>query len=266
MTEVMKKCCKCKSDKELKYFGKLASSKDGLRYDCSACRKEYRDKNKENIKQKNKDYFEKNKDVLKPKNKAYREANKEAISLQRRQYRQNNKEHIKQKQTEYKPRRAYLIRLKRQTNATFRLEQNMRTRMHYALNNLTMSKTLMIKMHCNINILTKWLEFQFDKNMTWDNMGTYWEVDHILPISAFDLTQLSHREVCFNWTNLQPLERAENKQKWDNIMLHYYFNSIVSIHRFTKSLEENTYGYQSIKKSLCWLRENLRYGENPDEL
>lgn len=265
MTEAAKQCCKCKQYKRLECFGKLASTKDGLRYDCSDCRKEYRDKNKEHIKQKNQEYFAKNKEELLLKNKAYREANKDTIFLQRQQYRQKNQEHIKQKQQEYKPRRALLVRLKRQTDVGFRLEQNMRTRMHYALRSLTMSKTLMIQMHCNISILTKWLEFQFDKNMTWDNMGTYWEVDHILPIAAFDLTQPYDREVCFNWTNLQPLEKTENKNKWDYILLHYYFNSIVSVHRFTQSSNENTFGYQSINKSLCWLRNKLRYGENPDE-
>jgi len=60
----MKICCKCKLDQPLENFGKLSSSKDGHRYDCKQCRKEYRDTNKEIIKEKQRIYYENNKETL----------------------------------------------------------------------------------------------------------------------------------------------------------------------------------------------------------
>ena len=35
----MKKCSKCKQDKDLSMFGKCSANKDGLRSDCKECRK-----------------------------------------------------------------------------------------------------------------------------------------------------------------------------------------------------------------------------------
>lgn len=260
-----KLCCKCKQEKGLDCYGKLKSSKDGLRYDCNECRKEYRLRSKEHISNKNKQYFADNKDKLIPKNKQYRENNKESIFAQRKEYRQRNQQHIKQKREDYKPRRAYKVRMRRQTDVSFRLEQNMRRRMHTALKSMSMSKTMIIQMQCNVETLKKWLEFQFEDGMTWQNMGTFWEVDHILPVAAFDLTNQLDISVCFSWTNLQPLRKEENLKKWHYLQLHYYFNSIVSVHRFIQLNKTETCGYQSVNKSLHWLRQKLRYGQNPNE-
>jgi hypothetical protein len=60
------------------------------------------------------------------------------------------------------------------------------------------------------------LELQFDKRMSWTNYGTYWEIDHIIPISTANtdadiirLNQLS---------NLRPLSRTENAIKSNKII------------------------------------------------
>lgn len=66
--------------------------------------------------------------------------------------------------------------------------------------------------------------------MNWQNWGTVWELDHILPCVSFDLTKLEEQQKCFHYTNLQPLfkttEIAEsygykneigNRNKYDKI-------------------------------------------------
>lgn len=50
-------------------------------------------------------------------------------------------------------------------------------------------------------------------NMTEDNYGGGWHLDHIFPVSAFDLSQLCHRQRCFHVTNLKPLWAADNLEK-----------------------------------------------------
>jgi hypothetical protein len=251
----MKVCCKCKNTKELSDFGKLKSSKDGLRYDCNTCRKEYRVANKKHIDEKNKAYFEKNKETVLMKNKEYRESNKSEISIQRQQYRELNKEHIKQKQKEYLPVRKEAIKERRRKDDNFRLSEIVRSKIHRMIKGQSTSYTEL--MGCDIQWLRKWLEFQFDENMNWSNIGTYWHIDHILAINLFDFSKDSNKRVCFNWTNLQPLKKKENQSKSDKLVLHYYFNSIVTIHRFCQ-INNTNLGYQRINESRCWLREKLR--------
>jgi len=68
--------------------------------------------------------------------------------------------------------------------------------------------------------------------------------------------------ICFHWTNLQPLESTENRQKSNKLKLHYYYNNIVNVYRFNK-LNNTNLGYQIVNESLRWLRLELRYGKNP---
>ena len=48
--------------------------------------------------------------------------------------------------------------------------------------------------------------------MTWDNYGD-WHVDHIRPCCSFDLTKIEEQNICFHYTNLQPLWAEENFKK-----------------------------------------------------
>lgn len=52
------------------------------------------------------------------------------------------------------------------------------------------------------------LESQFNSNMTWDNYGSYWEIDHIKPLSV-----CTTFEEAWLITNLQPLECSLNRSK-----------------------------------------------------
>jgi hypothetical protein len=63
----------------------------------------------------------------------------------------------------------------------------------------------------------KWLEFQFDDKMSWDNYGTYWHIDHVMPCSLFDLTIEEEILKCFNWKNLRPLNGIDNIKKGNKI-------------------------------------------------
>ena len=58
--------------------------------------KEYREDNKEKIKENHKEYYENNKDKIKENSKEYRENNKEHYKEYWKEYRENNKEKIKE--------------------------------------------------------------------------------------------------------------------------------------------------------------------------
>ena len=61
------------------------------------------------------------------------------------------------------------------------------------------------------------IESKFTNGMQWNNYGTYWHVDHIVPVSHFDLSDLYHAKMVNHWTNLQPLEAEKNLKKSNRI-------------------------------------------------
>ena len=69
----------------------------------------------------------------------------------------------------------------------------------------------------SIQDLTKHLEKQFDSNMSWENYGSYWWIDHIRPISLFDYEVSNDQEFkkCWALENLRPLEKITNIKKRD---------------------------------------------------
>lgn len=258
-----KLCCKCKTLQPLDNFGKLKSSKDGLKYDCKSCIKEYRNRPevKEHIKKKNKEYNEENKETLLLYHREKWEKNKEKYNEHRKEYRARPevKEHIKQKNKEYLPVRKEKIKERRKTDTNFQLSEILRSKIHKMIKGKETSYQKYIG--CDIEFFKKWIEYRFDENMEWDNLGTYWQIDHILPISKFNFNNDNECYICFNWTNLRPLECSENRSKWNKIELHSYFNNIVSVVRFNKKYSQFL-GYQNINESLYWLRNELRYGNN----
>ena len=58
------------------------------------------------------------------------------------------------------------------------------------------------------------LEKQFKPGMTLDNYGE-WHIDHIKPITKFDLKNENELRKCFHYKNLQPLWAIENIKKGD---------------------------------------------------
>lgn len=62
--------------------------------------------------------------------------------------------------------------------------------------------------------------------MEWGNHGIgpdKWHIDHIIPLSAFDLTDKQHAALAFYYLNLQPLWSQENIRKGGVNRKHYAY-------------------------------------------
>lgn len=70
---------------------------------------------------------------------------------------------------------------------------------------------------CTIPFLRNYLESQFTPEMNWGNKGIFWDIDHIIPSSLYDLTIKEEQKKCFNWRNLRPLPKIDNIKKSNNI-------------------------------------------------
>lgn len=67
---------------------------------------------------------------------------------------------------------------------------------------------------CTIKELKIHLENLFQEGMTWENYGMFgWHIDHIKPVSLFDLTDQQQLKDCWNYKNLQPLWAIDNLKK-----------------------------------------------------
>jgi len=63
---------------------------------------------------------------------------------------------------------------------------------------------------CNKIEFINHIESKFDSNMNWENKSVYWQLDHIVPLSWFDIEREEELKYCCNYKNIQPLEKIKN--------------------------------------------------------
>lgn len=182
----------------------------------------------------------------------------------RKKYRDLNKEHIRKKQKEYLPIRKENIKQRRKEDINFRLSEVVRSKIHKMISGKETSYKNLIR--CDSKSLKKWIEFQWDSYMSWENYGNEWHIDHIIPINAFDLSKQLDKKVCFNWRNLQPLNAYKNQSKSDKIKFDHINRNKDLVKKFVKGFPKlEKMGYQALSEMEEWLRENLRYGNNSQD-
>lgn len=115
----MKVCCHCKVEKDEKEFGKLKTTKDGLRKDCKQCRRQYYVNNKDTILVNRKRYYDENVDEVKKRNNKHYHNNKSAIVVKRKKYREDNKKYLAEKSAVYREENKEEI-VKRKRGAYYR--------------------------------------------------------------------------------------------------------------------------------------------------
>jgi predicted nucleic acid-binding Zn ribbon protein len=71
---------------------------------------------------------------------------------------------------------------------------------------------------CSPGFLRSHIESQFTRGMTWENYGSFWQVDHIQPCALFDHMDDDQVKKCWHFSNLQPLRSEENLAKSDSIV------------------------------------------------
>ncbi len=99
-----------------------------------------------------------------------------------------------------------------------RIVGNLRTRLNQALKGKCKTATAISLIGCSVKELKEHLGKKFSEKMTWVNYGNYWEIDHVLPCSSFNLVKREEQIRCFHFSNLQPLTCSENRSKRDKIL------------------------------------------------
>jgi hypothetical protein len=212
----MKKCIKCGINKEISEFVKTKNS-------CKECEKEYKKqyrlKNKEKVKLKAKAYYENNKDFLKEKVKENYEKNKEKKIAYQKKYSEENKDKIKEYKSNYAQLNKCKIREYKNNYQNKRRNEDPIFKLKYVISRsirrslkckgISKDKKSIEILGCSIEFFKIYLEKLFNSEMSWENYGTIWDLDHVIPLSTAiteeDVIKLNH------YTNLQPLDSHINR-------------------------------------------------------
>jgi uncharacterized CHY-type Zn-finger protein len=118
---------------------------------------------------------------------------------------------------ENKVKRNDYLRNKYNTDMNYRLEHQYRGRVRSFIKEGTGKAKYEALLGCSWDTFRVWIESNFVGEMTWENYGTLWHIDHTMPCSVFDFTIEENRKVCFNWSNLFPMLGEENISKSNKI-------------------------------------------------
>ena len=116
-----------------------------------------------------------------------------------------------------KKRRVY-CRKKYNSDVLYKLRLSMHNQLVKGLNynSLTKRNRTFGMLGYSVEDLKKHLELQFTSEMSWDNYGSYWHIDHKIPKSfASNKTELIN---LFQLDNLQPLEAKLNISKHNRVI------------------------------------------------
>ena len=201
--DLVKKCSKCENISLKSNFHKNKNRIDGLQAYCISCQKEYRKK-----------CYLDNHIQIKEHHKRYKEQNREKIRLY-----ENNR---------------------RKTDLNFKIACNLRSRTSTAFKsqNVMKTKKRFDLLGCSHSFFQRWIIHQLYGNMTIENYGSVWQIDHCLPIASFNLLDENDIRKCFSWINLRPMYSNENNFKKAKIDHRLYLLQQIKAKYFTKINEE----------------------------
>lgn len=168
-----------------------------------------------------KNYNKKNKQKIKIYKKHYREVNKNKLKIKKNVYYIKNRDKIKIKKSNYyqftKDERKKYNYNKLKTDIQYKLRSNLRSRLNRAITNGYKAGSAVKDLGCSINEFKTYLESKFLPGMSWDNWSRDgWHIDHIKPLTSFDLKNREQLLEACHYTNLQPLWAEENLSKGKN--------------------------------------------------
>lgn len=202
----MKKCINCQIKQTNKWYSGPKCQK------CYHASRYLRDKDRilsnQNSEQKRKNakerYKKKKASILEYQKKFYAKNRDRILDKQRSYYKENRADRIKWQVDREKERIIY--------DVSFLLRKRIRSRLKMAMKNKYRSGLAIESLGCSIDELKVYLEFQFQDGMSWENYGE-WEIDHIVPLFKFDLTNSEQVKKACNFSNLQPLWKKDHYKK-----------------------------------------------------
>jgi hypothetical protein len=115
---------------------------------------------------------------------------------------------------------------------TEKFKRYIRTRIYNCLRNKNKSKHTVEYLGCSSDEYFKWI-LSYNVNCNLENHGDIWHIDHVIPISKFNLDNEEQQLLAFNWRNTMPLSSTENLSKNNKIIhlqVEQHYKKIVDYH------------------------------------
>jgi len=224
----------CGEIKPLEEFHRNKARKDGHGNRCKVCMKRINRKsyetNKELRKAYSKNWYANNKNRARLNHKKWCSENKGSVNRLSRQWRSNNPEKAREKTN--KAYRKWRIEhpdkvkerckrkhLKIKNDPKGKLNATISQRICRSLKGFKMGRHWEELVGYTIDQLKRHIEKRFTKDMSWENHGSFWHIDHKIPIAAFNFEKPEDLDFkrCWAINNLRPLEAKRNLKKHDKI-------------------------------------------------
>jgi len=196
-----------------------------------ATEKQWKEANPERVKENRKKYYENNKESQKEYSRQWGKENPQKKKEMFRVWYLKNREENIQRAREWQEQNPEKNRLskradwnRRYANPKNRLSFCVSGAVRRSLNGKTKNGVHWeLLVGYNISELREHLEKQFQNGMTWDNYGSVWHLDHIIPVAVFNFEtpeDIDFRR-CWALKNLQPLWASENMSKGAKITAQF---------------------------------------------
>jgi hypothetical protein len=100
---------------------------------------------------------------------------------------------------------------------TEKFKRYIRTRIYNCLRYKNKTKHSIEYLGCSSDDYFKWI-LNYDSNYNLNNHGKQWHIDHVIPLSKFNLDDENQQLIAFNWRNTMPLSSSENLSKNNKIL------------------------------------------------
>jgi hypothetical protein len=177
----------------------------------------------EHDKEKHKEWLKNNPEMVRKESHEYRVAHIEKINKYMDIYRKTHKEELSAWRKNYrKTHRSQINEWRRKNKAKkwkedprFRLDTILSNSIRKCLHGVKGFRSWQDLVGYTVEELMVHLENGFTPQMSWDNYGSYWDVDHKKPQSLFHYVNPEEQEFkdCWGLGNLQPMEHIENVRK-----------------------------------------------------
>jgi len=231
----------CKICQETKPVDEFLKNRLTCKPCSNAVRREKHKENREQIRVRTKEYYERTKDYRNEQSRLRYETDaihrekrrqegieyKRKKTLQRQQLREEEQRRIglDNKQCKYcheiKPKERFRYnRLKcrncERDDPVEKFKRYSRTRIYNCLKR-NKSKHYIEYLGCSSTEYFEWM-LEHSSEFTLDNYGKEWHIDHVIPLSRFNIDDVESQMLAFNWRNTMPLSAKENLAKNKKIL------------------------------------------------
>lgn len=177
--------------------------------------REQRRNKPDEVRAKEREYYAKNSEKrLRQSKERYKKLSKETIrkAWERERQRMESDPMFRQKKLE---RISKYTKNRKRKDPAFAVAITLRARIGNVLRHkgTLKSNSTLVLLGCSKEHMVRHIERQFQKGMTWENRGSLWHIDHIIPLSSFDLTTEAGQRACCHYSNLRPMWASENIRK-----------------------------------------------------